>query len=294
MSIQHLILHLLMRKPLSRSELRRKLSPFRAVEILGRVDLEAELEDLEKRRCICPRTDPADPTAIRRYALTGAGSDELAEWMETSPPSEEPAGACEPFTPERLMEFALSAGEYEWLRRELSELDAEIGGWRSALLDRQRASRLALLADDYRLRSLEHRHAYLGDVLEVAVVDRAPRILVAVASVAWRAHARNVLSRAGYEVRVADDGVRAWELLESAYFDALVLDAGVEGQEGFELLHRARSTPSLSDLPVIWSSVGPDPADRDAALAAGATDHVWMCDPESGQQLIGCIDRQLR
>jgi CheY-like chemotaxis protein/DNA-binding PadR family transcriptional regulator len=296
MSVQHLILHLLMRQPLSRSELRRKLGPFRAVEILGRVDLEAELEDLEKRECILPRMDPADsPTAVRRYVLTPAGADELAEWMDRSPGLEEPeAPANERLTPDRLMELAFQAGEYEWLRRELSELDAEIGGWRSSLLDRHRASRLALLTDDYRLRSLEHRHAYLGDVLEMTAADRAPRVLVAVDSVAWRAQARNVLASAGYEVRVADDRVRAWELLESAYFDALVLDAGVEVQEGFELLHRVRTTPALSDLPVIWSSVRPDPADRDAALAAGATDHVWMCDPEAGQRLVGCIDRQLR
>ena len=112
------------------------------------------------------------------------------------------------------------------------------------------------------------------------------------ASIAWRAQARNTLESAGYEVRLAENGAHAWKALESAYFDVLVLDAGSDG--GFELLDCVRTNSALSDLPVIWGGVSEDPSEREAALTAGATDYVWMCDRNAGRQLLDRIDRQLR
>jgi hypothetical protein len=61
----------------------------------------------------------------------------------------------------------------EW-PRELTELDEEIGSWRSSVLHRHRSARLALLADKYRLRTLEYRRAYLRDALETTAGGLAP------------------------------------------------------------------------------------------------------------------------
>ena len=294
MSIQPLILHLLMNAPASRYELRRRLSPFRALEVVGDVDLDAELEDLEKRGCLCSHTDPSDSRSVRRFGITEAGSDELAEWLETSlelAPSH--AGATSPLTLKHLLGSEENADGHEWLRRELSDLEEEISGWRASVVHRQRHSRLALLADEYRLRSLESRQAYLRDALDLTVAAPVPRALVAVASVAWRAQSRNRLASAGYEVRLAESRDQAWDLLQSAYYDVLILDPGMENQDGFELLSRVRTSTWLSDLPVIWSGISQDPEERDAALAAGASAYLWMCDREAGRQLLDRVEREV-
>jgi CheY-like chemotaxis protein len=46
------------------------------------------------------------------------------------------------------------------------------------------------------------------------------------------------LERAGYEVRTAQDGIEALEILRS-------------GQTPFELLHQMKADPSITDIPVV-------------------------------------------
>jgi DNA-binding response OmpR family regulator len=46
---------------------------------------------------------------------------------------------------------------------------------------------------------------------------------------------RSVLEREGFRVTVADDGVRALELLRRTPVDCIVLDAGPPGRDGVEV-----------------------------------------------------------
>lgn len=69
----------------------------------------------------------------------------------------------------------------------------------------------------------------------VLLVDDAPSVLSAVST---------ALSRAGYEVAVAQDGYEAVDLIERERFDVAVIDYDIPGPDGLELLGRlALSSP---------------------------------------------------
>jgi CheY-like chemotaxis protein len=61
------------------------------------------------------------------------------------------------------------------------------------------------------------------------------------------------LERAGYEVRTAQDGIEALEILRSGQtpFDLVLLDVTMPYMDGFELLHQMKADPSITDIPVV-------------------------------------------
>jgi CheY-like chemotaxis protein len=122
-------------------------------------------------------------------------------------------------------------------------------------------------------------------------LTHAPRILVADDSSASRALSKHLLSAAGYDVRVAEDGAQAWDLLQQSVFDVLVSDALMPELDGFELLRRVRASAEFSDLPVILNTVLGEAGEREAALAAGANDYVYKNNADSGRRLVDVVDR---
>ena len=268
MSIEHILLRLLYDRPLPVFELRRKLGPIRVLDALPPLSLPALLEDLEKLGWIRSQVSRTRRGALRVYALTDDGSDELASRMSEDPDSSS-----------------------EWVQEQLAELDDEIAHWQASLAERIAYSRLTQVADEHRLRALQQRSSFVRDSLDGPGGERLPRVLLAVDSIAWRARARHLLLSAGYQVQVAEDAGRAWELLQSLHFDALLLDAG-EGMLGaFQLLDATRASDALSDLPIVISGVWDDPSERDAAFAAGADAYVGNCDRDTGRLLIETVDR---
>jgi CheY-like chemotaxis protein len=166
-------------------------------------------------------------------------------------------------------------------------------------------SPLTLLTAEYRLRSYEQRRQYLLEAMRITLgrekdrageeqaPHRAPgkRILVVDDSIAARVTSRHLLSAAGYEVRLAEDGAQAWELLQEAEFDLVVSDAMMPVLDGFGLLERVRAHSDLADLPVIMNTVLEDANERDAALAAGANDFVCKKDADAARRLVDSVDR---
>jgi two-component system, OmpR family, KDP operon response regulator KdpE len=96
----------------------------------------------------------------------------------------------------------------------------------------------------------------------VLVVDDDPQILRAV---------RTSLHARGYDVTTASNGETAVHLFGEDPFDLVVLDLGLPGMDGHELIRRLRA---WSDLPIIVLSVRESQADKIAALDAGADDYV--------------------
>ena len=78
-----------------------------------------------------------------------------------------------------------------------------------------------------------------GDVL---VIDDDP---------STRVLCRRILTRDGWKVREAADGVRGLEQLKACRPALVLLDLMMPEMDGFELLERMQEIPSLSDLPVI-------------------------------------------
>ncbi|MEM9189464.1 MAG: response regulator transcription factor [Myxococcota bacterium] len=79
------------------------------------------------------------------------------------------------------------------------------------------------------------------------------------------------LRRAGYEVDLAVDGPRGYEAARRGQHDAIVLDLGLPGLDGTEILQRIRSKVSA---PVIVVSARSELTDRLGAFDLGAVDFV--------------------
>lgn len=86
----------------------------------------------------------------------------------------------------------------------------------------------------------------------------------------------SVLERAiretGWTVEVARDGIEGEHLIRTGSGDALVLDLGLPGRSGLELLRRLRAAHSTLPVLVLTGRDGVD--DRVAGLDAGADDYV--------------------
>ena len=103
---------------------------------------------------------------------------------------------------------------------------------------------------------------------------RRRRVLVVDDSLTTRQLERAMLEAAGYDVRVAEDGARAWLLLESERFDLVVSDIEMPAVDGFQLLGRIRASATLGTTPVVLVTALADDADRRRALELGANAYV--------------------
>jgi len=99
--------------------------------------------------------------------------------------------------------------------------------------------------------------------LRVLVVDDEPPI---------RRFLRTSLSAQGYQVIEAEDGPSALGQLRRNAVDVLVLDLGLPGMDGFEVIKQMRETGSA--IPIVVLSVRADEAGKVRALDMGADDYV--------------------
>jgi two-component system, OmpR family, KDP operon response regulator KdpE len=96
----------------------------------------------------------------------------------------------------------------------------------------------------------------------ILVVDDEPQIL--------RALAANLKAR-GYAVDLAGTGEAALTLAQQHRPDAVILDLGLPGMDGLEVIEGLRG---WTDVPIVVLSVREREAEKVAALDAGADDYV--------------------
>lgn len=96
----------------------------------------------------------------------------------------------------------------------------------------------------------------------VLVVDDEPQILRVL---------RTSLQAQGFVVATAPNGETALDVLTRISIDLVILDLGLPGIDGREVIARLRS---WSDVPVIVLTVRDDQAEKVAALDSGADDYV--------------------
>jgi two-component system KDP operon response regulator KdpE len=100
---------------------------------------------------------------------------------------------------------------------------------------------------------------------------------------------RVALSSRGYDVRTAGNGETALDLIASAPPDVVLLDLGLPGIDGVEVIRRLRG---WSRVPVIVVSVREAQSDKVAALDAGADDYLTK--PFGMDELLARIRAALR
>jgi two-component system response regulator QseB len=98
------------------------------------------------------------------------------------------------------------------------------------------------------------------------------------------------LRSSGFATTVVADGIAASTLARDDDFDLLVLDLGLPGKDGIEVLRELRSAGQR--LPVIVLTARGDPDDRVAGLETGADDYLPK--PFYLEELVARIRARLR
>lgn len=101
-----------------------------------------------------------------------------------------------------------------------------------------------------------------------------------------------ILLRAnGYDVAVAPDGITAIIEAQRSKPDAVILDIGLPGGDGFMVLERFRSIVPLSAIPIVILSAMDPAKNKLRALSAGAVDYLQK--PADNRQLLAALQRAL-
>jgi DNA-binding response OmpR family regulator len=98
------------------------------------------------------------------------------------------------------------------------------------------------------------------------------------------------LERAGYEARVAEDGLEALDAVAERAPDLIVLDLMLPGLDGLEVMRRVRAEDRASAI-ILLTAKG-DESDRIVGLRLGADDYVVK--PFSPAELVARVDAVLR
>ncbi len=118
--------------------------------------------------------------------------------------------------------------------------------------------------------------------------DRKIRILIMDDDVGFRDLLRIHLSAAGYQVRVAEDGVAGGRALLEQTPDLIVSDLNMPYLDGFELLSLLHADPGTASIPVILLSGRSDGDTMAKAVELGASDYLTK--PVTRDQLLESIE----
>src|SRR5665811_2627318 len=97
------------------------------------------------------------------------------------------------------------------------------------------------------------------------------------------------LTRAGFDVGLAPDGLTAVQLAQATEPDVVVLDLGLPGLDGIEVCRQLRT---FTDCYVIMLTARTDEVDKLIGLSVGADD--YMTKPFSPRELLARVHVLLR
>jgi chemosensory pili system protein ChpA (sensor histidine kinase/response regulator) len=127
--------------------------------------------------------------------------------------------------------------------------------------------------------------------LPPAEVSKAPRVLVVDDSMSIRGALELTLTRAGFDVQLARDGIEAFEMMRVAVPRVVVLDIEMPRLDGFELLSVMRETPQFAEIRVVMLTSRAADKHREQALKLGAS--AYLIKPCPQETLIETVRAQL-
>jgi two-component system, chemotaxis family, sensor kinase CheA len=128
------------------------------------------------------------------------------------------------------------------------------------------------------------------EVSELPVTGPHGRILVVDDALTVRELQRNILERAGFDVRVAIDGTDALSKLAEGPSDLILTDVEMPNMDGFALTEAVRAHPSLANIPILILSSRASEADRIRGLDAGADGYIIKSSFDEGS-LLAAVNR---
>ncbi len=124
-----------------------------------------------------------------------------------------------------------------------------------------------------------------GSIRNVLVIDDDPVDLRLI---------EKMLSKDGhYKVMLAEGGLQGWEILSSEPPHAVILDLFMPEMDGFAILEKMRTTPELSDIPVLVVS-GADLTPEQRQQLADFGKQLVTKSMLKEEQLLAMLDRALR
>ncbi|MDD5288796.1 MAG: response regulator [Dehalococcoidales bacterium] len=83
-----------------------------------------------------------------------------------------------------------------------------------------------------------------------------------------------MLTKEGYEVLTATNGLTGLRKAQEENPDLILLDVMLPGLDGFEVCHRLRAEPKTANLPVLMLSAKGQDSDRVTGLRVGANEFL--------------------
>lgn len=99
------------------------------------------------------------------------------------------------------------------------------------------------------------------------------------------------LQSEGFEVTCASDAVTCLAVVRRTHPDLILLDLGLPGGSGLDVLRRVRQISALMTTPVVVFTATETNAARDAAIKAGANEFLGKT--ATRDQVLGAIGRCL-
>ena len=137
--------------------------------------------------------------------------------------------------------------------------------------------------------AMEHKAP--AEAVEVSTALQAPMVLVVDDSLTVRKITTRLLTREGFRVDSAKDGVDALEKMRDLIPDVVLLDVEMPRMDGFELARVMRSDARLKSVPIIMITSRTADKHRNHALEIGV--NVYLGKPYQEQQLLDSIAEQL-
>lgn len=132
---------------------------------------------------------------------------------------------------------------------------------------------LILDVEDF-LRSTEkllgHGRLHKLEATAAAPKRRRQRVLVVDDSLTVRELERKLLTRHGYEVELAVDGVDGWNVARAGDFQLIISDVDMPRMDGIEFITQVKRDPRLKGIPTMIVSYKDREEDRQRGLQAGA------------------------
>ncbi|MCB1192663.1 MAG: hybrid sensor histidine kinase/response regulator [Leptospiraceae bacterium] len=100
---------------------------------------------------------------------------------------------------------------------------------------------------------------------QVLIVDDIPKNLQLLGQ---------VLSKEGYKIIIASNGIQALKVTEKVIPDLILLDIMMPGMDGFEICYRLKKSKQTSEIPIIFLTAKTEPEDIVKGFQAGAVDYV--------------------
>ncbi|MDR3493628.1 MAG: response regulator [Ancalomicrobiaceae bacterium] len=117
------------------------------------------------------------------------------------------------------------------------------------------------------------------------------QILTVDDSASVRMTTRMALTRAGFSVVEAVDGVDGLTKAKTKRFDAIITDLNMPNMDGLKMIEEMRRLPNQLGVPILFLTTESDAGLKTRAKSAGAT--AWLTKPFEPDQLVKLVTRVL-